>query len=106
MPVHPLQRRNQDPLFWTGHAKIPSIHGARNASFQHSRCHQPLFAGLADRWGRATLVVGGLFVTGFFTLFVLPTANTKWWFTGESFTPKGDSVEVHLEGTLVPQNNA
>jgi hypothetical protein len=25
------------------------------------------------------------------------------WFTGESFTPKGDSVEVHLEGTFVSQ---
>ena len=24
------------------------------------------------------------------------------WFTGESFTPKGDSIEVHLEGTFVP----
>jgi MFS family permease len=44
-----------------------------------------LLAGLADRWGRATLVVGGLFVTGYMTAFVLPTANTKWWFTGESF---------------------
>jgi MFS family permease len=44
-----------------------------------------LLAGLADRWGRATLVVGGLFVTGFITLFMLPTANTKWWFTGETF---------------------
>jgi hypothetical protein len=24
------------------------------------------------------------------------------WFTGESFTPHGDSIEVHLEGTVVP----
>jgi hypothetical protein len=24
------------------------------------------------------------------------------WFAGQSFTPKGDSVEVHLEGTFVP----
>jgi len=44
-----------------------------------------LFAGLGDRWGRATMVVCGLFVTGYMTFFVLPTANTKWWFAGESF---------------------
>jgi hypothetical protein len=24
------------------------------------------------------------------------------WFAGESFTPKGDSIEVHLEGSFVP----
>src|SRR5580704_9735357 len=33
-----------------------------------------LFAGLADRWGRANLVVGGLFLTGIFTLLILPAA--------------------------------
>ncbi|HEX3707163.1 MAG TPA: hypothetical protein VHV76_11075 [Mycobacteriales bacterium] len=26
------------------------------------------------------------------------------WFSGESFTAKGDSIEVHLEGTFVPQS--
>ena len=31
-----------------------------------------LVAGLADRWGRANLVVGGLFVTGLLTAFALP----------------------------------
>jgi MFS family permease len=44
-----------------------------------------LFAGLTDRWGRATIVVGGLFITGFMTLFVLPSATDKWTFTFESF---------------------
>lgn len=28
---------------------------------------------------------------------------TLQWFSGRSFTPKGDSIEVHLEGTFVPQ---
>src|SRR5581483_9444193 len=31
-----------------------------------------LFAGLTDRWGRANLVVGGLFFTAVFTAFILP----------------------------------
>src|ERR1700710_68617 len=31
-----------------------------------------LGAGLADRWGRANLVVGGLLLTGLLTLFALP----------------------------------
>ncbi len=44
-----------------------------------------LFAGLADRWGRATLVVAGLFLTGFFTLFVLPNATNRWSFGIETF---------------------
>ena len=44
-----------------------------------------LFAGLADRWGRATLVVTGLFFTGFFTLFVLPNATSRWSFGIETF---------------------
>jgi hypothetical protein len=26
------------------------------------------------------------------------------WFSGESFTPKGDSIEVHFEGTFVPRS--
>jgi MFS family permease len=36
-----------------------------------------LFAGLADRWGRANLVVGGLLLTGLLTAFALPNASTK-----------------------------
>jgi MFS family permease len=44
-----------------------------------------LFAGLTDRWGRANLVVGGLFFTGIFTAFILPAATTKWVFTIETF---------------------
>ncbi|HVW79550.1 MAG TPA: hypothetical protein VHB69_01240 [Mycobacteriales bacterium] len=27
------------------------------------------------------------------------------WFSGASFTPKGDSIEVHLEGTFVPSSS-
>jgi hypothetical protein len=27
------------------------------------------------------------------------------WFSGESFSPKGDSIEVHLEGTFVTQSS-
>ncbi len=37
-----------------------------------------LFAGLADRLGRANLVVGGLLVTGVFTAFILPAATNRW----------------------------
>jgi MFS family permease len=44
-----------------------------------------LFAGLADRLGRANLVVGGLLVTGVLTAFVLPAATNKWAFGIESF---------------------
>ncbi|HEY3732744.1 MAG TPA: MFS transporter [Streptosporangiaceae bacterium] len=44
-----------------------------------------LFAGLSDRWGRANLVVAGLFVTGIFTLFIIPSASSKWPFVIESF---------------------
>jgi MFS transporter, ACS family, D-galactonate transporter len=36
-----------------------------------------LFAGLADRWGRANLVVGGLLVTGLIIAFGLPNAPDK-----------------------------
>jgi ACS family D-galactonate transporter-like MFS transporter len=36
-----------------------------------------LFAGLADRWGRANLVVGGLLVTGLIMAFGLPHASSK-----------------------------
>ena len=36
-----------------------------------------LGAGLADRWGRANLVVGGLLVSGLLTAFALPTASGK-----------------------------
>ncbi len=36
-----------------------------------------LVAGLADRWGRANLVVYGLAVTGLLTLFGLPNAGSK-----------------------------
>ncbi len=44
-----------------------------------------LFAGLADRLGRANIVVIGLFLTGIFTAFVLPSATSKWTFSIESF---------------------
>jgi MFS transporter, ACS family, D-galactonate transporter len=36
-----------------------------------------LGAGLADRWGRANLVVGGLLLTALLTLFALPNASSK-----------------------------
>jgi ACS family D-galactonate transporter-like MFS transporter len=36
-----------------------------------------LAAGLADRWGRANLVVGGLLVIGLLTAFALPNASTR-----------------------------
>ncbi|HXP19962.1 MAG TPA: MFS transporter [Streptosporangiaceae bacterium] len=44
-----------------------------------------LFAGLTDRFGRANLVVFGLFFTGIFVAFVLPAATSKWVFTIEGF---------------------
>jgi len=44
-----------------------------------------LFAGLADRFGRANLVVFGLLFTGVFTAFVFPAATNKWEFTVEWF---------------------
>ncbi|MGY1784463.1 MFS transporter [Geodermatophilus sp. SYSU D00698] len=40
-----------------------------------------LFAGLADRWGRANLVVGGLLITGLILLVGLPHAPGKTAFT-------------------------
>jgi MFS family permease len=36
-----------------------------------------LFAGLADRWGRANLVAGGLILTGLITAFVVPNAGNS-----------------------------
>jgi ACS family D-galactonate transporter-like MFS transporter len=36
-----------------------------------------LFAGLADRWGRANLVVGGLLLTGLLICFGIPNAPDK-----------------------------
>src|SRR3954471_24429002 len=36
-----------------------------------------LGAGLADRWGRANLVVGGLLLTGLLVAFALPNASSK-----------------------------
>ena len=36
-----------------------------------------LAAGLADRWGRANLVVGGLLLTGLLVTFALPNASSK-----------------------------
>lgn len=39
-----------------------------------------LLAGLADRWGRANLVVYGLALTGVLVLFALPNAESKGWF--------------------------
>lgn len=40
-----------------------------------------LAAGLADRWGRANLVVGGLLVSGLLVAFALPNASSKAWYT-------------------------
>ena len=36
-----------------------------------------LFAGLADRWGRANLVVGGLLITGLIILVGLPNVHSR-----------------------------
>jgi MFS family permease len=44
-----------------------------------------LFAGLADRLGRANLVVFGLLFTAVFVAFILPAATSKWVFTIEGF---------------------
>jgi len=44
-----------------------------------------LLAGLADRLGRANIVVGGLLLTGIMTAFVLPNATTKWQYGIEGF---------------------
>jgi MFS family permease len=44
-----------------------------------------LFAGLTDRYGRANLVVFGLFFTAIFVAFILPAATSKWTYTIESF---------------------
>jgi MFS family permease len=44
-----------------------------------------LFAGLADRYGRANLVVFGLLFTGIFVAFVIPAATNKWAYTIEGF---------------------
>ena len=44
-----------------------------------------LAAGLADRWGRANLVVGGLLLTAVFTAFILPAATSRWAFGIETF---------------------
>jgi len=44
-----------------------------------------LFAGLADRFGRANLVVFGLLFTGIFVAFIIPTATDKWTYTVETF---------------------
>jgi MFS family permease len=42
-------------------------------------------AGLADRAGRANLVVYGLLITGIYTLFVIPLSTTKWLFALSTF---------------------
>jgi len=44
-----------------------------------------LFAGLADRYGRANMVVFGLLFTGVFVAFILSSATNKWAFIIESF---------------------
>ncbi len=44
-----------------------------------------LFAGLTDRYGRANLVVFGLFFAAIFVAFILPAATNKWVFTIEGF---------------------
>ena len=40
-----------------------------------------LFAGFADRWGRANLVVAGLLLNGVLIAFIVPNASTKFEFT-------------------------
>jgi MFS family permease len=44
-----------------------------------------LFAGLADRLGRANLLVFGLLVSGILVAYVLPTATNRWVFASEFF---------------------
>jgi MFS family permease len=44
-----------------------------------------LFAGLADRYGRANLVVFGLLFTGILVAFVIPTATNRWVYIIEVF---------------------
>jgi MFS transporter, ACS family, D-galactonate transporter len=44
-----------------------------------------LFAGLADRFGRANLVVFGLLFSGVFVAFVIPAMTNKWGFTIAGF---------------------
>src|ERR1700759_834744 len=44
-----------------------------------------LLAGLADRVGRSTLVVGGLLLTGVFVAFVIPAATSEWFFAIATF---------------------
>jgi MFS family permease len=44
-----------------------------------------LFAGLADRFGRANLVVFGLLFAGVFVAFIMPAMTSKWPFTIASF---------------------
>src|SRR5580693_535087 len=44
-----------------------------------------LLAGLADRFGRANLVVFGLFFAAVFVEFILPLASNKWSFAIEGF---------------------
>jgi MFS family permease len=44
-----------------------------------------LFAGLADRFGRANMVVFGVLFAGIFVTFLLPNATNKWTFTIEGF---------------------
>jgi MFS family permease len=44
-----------------------------------------LFAGLADRYGRANLVAFGLLFTGVFVAFLIPAATNKWTYIIEIF---------------------
>ena len=44
-----------------------------------------LFAGLADRLGRANLLVFGLLISGIMVAYVLPTATNKWAFSIDFF---------------------
>ena len=44
-----------------------------------------LFAGLADRFGRANLVVFGLMFAGVFVAFIIPATTNKWTFTIAGF---------------------
>ena len=44
-----------------------------------------LLAGLADRFGRANLVVFGLFFAAIFIEFIIPLASNKWAFATEGF---------------------
>ena len=61
-----------------------------------------LFAGLTDRFGRANLVVFGLFFTAIFVAFIIPTATNKWSFTIYGFVVGFVEGVGHDDGLLTP----